>query len=79
MKGILELAKEILRLPASIGIPEDSDFISGTSISDPTYSSVIGTLLLSQKYGGARSKMKLNFSASSFWGSIKNVFGKIVP
>jgi len=79
MKGILELAKEIMRLPASVGAPEDSDFISGTSVADPIFAGVIGTLILSQKYGSGRSKMKLNFSASGFWSSIKNVFSKLIP
>ena len=45
-----ELAKEVLRLPSMIGTPEDSDFISGTSIGDPIFAGIIGTLLLSQKY-----------------------------
>ncbi|MCK9272774.1 cell division protein FtsA [Candidatus Gracilibacteria bacterium] len=78
MKGILELSKEVLRLPSAIGVPEDSDFISGTSISDPQFSSVIGTLLLSQKYSTHKGS-KLNFSIGGYWNSLKSLFYKIVP
>ncbi|MDD2565302.1 MAG: cell division protein FtsA [Candidatus Gracilibacteria bacterium] len=78
MKGILELSKEVLRLPSSIGLPEDSDFISGTSVSDPQFSAVIGTLILSQKYGVHKSS-NFKFNIGGFWNSLKNLFGKIVP
>ena len=50
MRGLVDLAKDVLRLPTIIGIPEDSDHISGTSIGDPQYAGIVGTLLLSQKY-----------------------------
>ncbi|MDD2487178.1 MAG: cell division protein FtsA [Candidatus Gracilibacteria bacterium] len=79
MKGLLELSKEILRLPASIGVPEDSDFISGTSISDPQFSSVIGTLILSQRYSTHKGGIKFNMSIGGFWNSLKNLWYKIVP
>jgi hypothetical protein len=79
MRGILPLAKEILRLPASIGTPENSDFISGTSIDDPMYASVIGTILLAHRYGISRHKTRLNFSLDGFWGSLKSLAHKIIP
>ncbi|EKD66686.1 MAG: cell division protein FtsA [uncultured bacterium (gcode 4)] len=78
MKWILELSKEVLRLPSAIWVPEDSDFISGTSISDPQFSSVIWTLLLSQKYS-THKWSKLNFSIGWYWNSLKSLFYKIVP
>jgi hypothetical protein len=62
-----------------IGTPEDSDFISGTSIGDPIFAGIIGTLLLSQKYGVSRSGFKLNLSFHGFFGSIKNALKKIMP
>lgn len=79
MRGILDLSKEILRLPSSIGIPEDSDLISGTSIGDPLFAGIIGTLLLSQKYGVHRGSFKLNVSLTGWLASLKNVFKKIIP
>lgn len=78
-RDVNELAKEVLRLPSMIGTPEDSDFISGTSIGDPIFAGIIGTLLLSQKYGVARSGFKLNLSLGGFFGSIKNALKKIMP
>ncbi len=77
MKGILELSKEVLRLPTSIGLPEDSDFISWTSVSDPQFSSVIWTLILSQKYWVHKSSS--HFNIWWFWNSLKNLFTKIIP
>jgi hypothetical protein len=62
-----------------IGTPEDSDFISGTSIGDPIFAGIIGTLLLSQKYGVTRSGFKFNLSFSGFLGSMKNALKKIMP
>lgn len=79
MKGALDLAKEVLRLPASIGVPEDSDHISGTSIGDPVFAGIIGTIMLAQRYGIRGNAFKLNLSLGGFWGSVKNVFSKIIP
>lgn len=79
MKWLLELSKEILRLPATIWVPEDSDYISGTSISDPQFSSVIWTLILSQRYSSHKWWLKLNMSIWGFWNSLKTLWYKIVP
>lgn len=78
IKWILELSKEILRLPSTIGLPEDSDFISWTSVSDPQFSSVIWTLVLSQRYTASRWP-RLNINIWWFMGSIKRLFWKIIP
>jgi len=76
--GILDLAKESLRLPATIGMPESADITSGTSLADPSFASAIGTLLISQKYGGGfRSTIKMNFSMGGFVNSFKNLLKKI--
>lgn len=79
MRGLVELARGYLRLPASIGIPENVDGISGTSIGDPIYSSVIGNLLLMQKYGTARRPFKVQFSFGGILGSLKNLIKKVIP
>lgn len=79
MRGIVDIAKETLRLPASVGIPEDSELISGTSVGDPVYAGVIGTLLLSQRYGPAHGRFRLHFSMGGFMNSLKNLFSKLVP
>lgn len=53
--------------------------ISGTSMSDPTYTAVIGTLLLAGKYGTAKKPFKINFSFGNSFNSLKNIFKKLIP
>ena len=79
MRGLLDLARESLRLPASIGVAEDLDGASGTSIGDPIYTSVIGVLLLAQKYGNLKKPFKLNLSLSNILASIKHFFKRFIP
>ena len=62
MHGLVDLARNYLRLPANIGVPENIEGISGTSIADPIYSASIGTLLLVGKYGSIKQSLKVQFS-----------------
>lgn len=41
MRGLVDLARTYMRLPASIGVPDSVEGVRGTSISDPIYSSVV--------------------------------------
>jgi cell division protein FtsA len=79
MRGLVDLARTYMRLPASIGVPDQVEGVSGTSISDPIYSSVVGNLLLIQKYGTAKRPFKVNFSLGNAFGSLKNIFKKMIP
>ncbi|MBC7498631.1 cell division protein FtsA [Candidatus Gracilibacteria bacterium] len=79
MRGLVDLARTYMRLPASIGVPDQVEGVSGTSISDPIYSSVVGNLLLIQKYGTAKRPFKVNFSLGNVFGSLKNIFKKMIP
>jgi cell division protein FtsA len=79
MRGLVELARTYMRLPASIGLPDSIEGVRGTSISDPIYSSVVGNLLLIQKYGTAKRPFKVNFSVVSIFVSLKGIFKKIMP
>ncbi len=79
MRGVVGLARESLRLPAMIGIAEDLDGASGTSIGDPVYTSVIGVLLLAQKYGNLRKPFKLNLSFSQIFANIKTFVKRLLP
>lgn len=79
MRGLVDLARTYMRLPASIGLPDSVEWVRGTSISDPIYSSVVGNLLLIQKYGTAKRPFKVNFSIGGIFGSLKNIFKKIMP
>jgi hypothetical protein len=51
-RNLIDLAKSELRLPCTIGFPEDQEFVTGTSVSDPGFASAVGALLLSQRSGG---------------------------
>ena len=77
--GLLDLSREYLRLPANIGIPENVDGITGTSIADPIYSSAVGNLILIQKYGTRGRPFKVNISLGGVFGSLKHLFKKIMP
>ncbi len=79
MRGLVDLAREYLRLPACVGVPDEVDGISGTSISDPVYTAAVGTLLLAQKYGTARKPFKIQVSFGGLFGSMKNLFKKLIP
>lgn len=79
MRGLADLARDYLRLPASIGVPEQVEGISGTSISDPIYTTVVGTLLLAQKYGTAKKPFKFSFSPGKSISSLKSLFKKFIP
>ena len=79
MRGLADLARDYLRLPACIGVANEVDGVSGTSLSDPIYTSVIGTLLLAQKYGTAKKPFKINLSVGNLFRSLKNLFKKIIP
>ncbi len=79
MRSLIPLAKEILRLPVTIGVPSESDRVSGAVVSDPVYAAVVGTVTLARRYQGARRSVAIAFSVSGFWQSVKNLFGKILP
>jgi cell division protein FtsA len=79
MRGLADRAREYLRLPATIGVADQVEGISGTSIADPIYTSVIGTLLLAQKYGTARKPFKFTFSPGKSMASLKALFKKFIP
>jgi cell division protein FtsA len=79
MCGLVDIAREYLRLPASIGVSNNIDGITGTSIADPIFSSVIGVLLLAQRYGTAKLPFKVHFSITSITNSLKNLFKKVMP
>lgn len=79
IEGLTELARTYMRLPASIGTPNAVDGISGTSLGDPTYTAVVGNLLLIQKYGAGATHFRPNFSFKKIWQSLKNLIKRVIP
>lgn len=45
-QGIVDLAKRSLRLPVFIGVPVEKESLTETSISDPVFAGVVGSLIL---------------------------------
>ncbi len=77
MRGLVDLSKEVLRLPVVVGVPRENDLIADTSVCDPSFSSVLWTIFLANKYRDARSKISFDFG--SIFGSITKVFKKLLP
>lgn len=77
MRGLVELSKDVLRLPVVIGIPSIDDFISDTSMNDPSFAGVLWTMIIANKYRDARST--ISFNVGSLFASITKVFKKLLP
>lgn len=77
MKWFVAVAKSTLKLPTFIWIPASQDELADTSINDPVFAAVIGTMVLSNKYGNIGKALSINFS----WmlNSLTNLFKKILP
>lgn len=76
-RWLVEMTKEILRLPVFIWVPVEKNSLTDTTISDPLFASVIWTLILANKYSAVPSGFSINFSW--FFNSIIKAFKKIIP
>ena len=76
-KGLIELTKDILKLPSFIGVPHVNDELVTKSIADPSYVAIIWNMILANKYGEEHHSFTINF----WWllDSIKKIFKKIMP
>lgn len=77
MRWLVELSKEVLRLPVVIGIPVIDDFTPDTTVNDPSFAWVLWNLIVTNKYRSARNALNLNLW--SLFGSISKVFKKMLP
>lgn len=76
-RGILEVAKESLRLPCFIGTPVEKDNLGDTTISDPVFAGVIGSMILANRYASTSVPFSLNIGG--MFGSIVKVIKKLLP
>ncbi len=76
-KGLIELSKEVLKLPCFIWTPSINDELVDTSISDPSFAAVVWNIILAKKYSLEHSTFSLNFRG--FIESISKIFKKIIP
>jgi cell division protein FtsA len=79
-RNLIELAKAELRLPCSIGFPEDQEYVTGTSVSDPGFAGAIGALLLSQRAGGmSKGRISIGAGLGGLRDSAKKFFKFLLP
>lgn len=76
-RGILELAKDILRLPCFIGTPVEKDSLSDSTISDPVFAAAIGSMILANKY--SHGNMGFSINVFGIFGSAVKAFKKLLP
>ncbi|MCH8519082.1 cell division protein FtsA [Candidatus Gracilibacteria bacterium] len=76
--GLQSLAKKVLRLPVFIGVPQEKQNLSGTSISDPVFASVVGSLIFGNKNPYARP-FHLNLNLGGFYESCKKLLRRLIP
>lgn len=74
---VIELAKKSLRLPVFLWVPAEKESIMDTTISDPVFAGVVGSLILGNKYSHGKWSFQLNIWG--FFDSIVKVFRKILP
>jgi len=76
-KWLIELTKDILKLPSFIWIPTINDELVDKSISDPSYVAIIWNMILANKYWDEHHSFSINFS----WiiDSLKKLYKKIMP
>lgn len=78
-RGLTDLARSYLRLPATLGVPDMVESISGTSMSDPIYTAVVGNMLLIQKYGAPKRPFKFQFNIQGLVASLQRFIKKFIP
>ncbi len=75
--GLVDIAKDVLRLPVFIGVPVEKDSLTETSISDPVFAAVIGSMIFANKYSVGSIPFSLNITG--MFDSIVKVFKKMLP
>lgn len=79
MKWFVNLAKTWLKLPVFIGLPVSRDDLVDASISDPEFSAVIWTMILSNLYNDDYTSFNFSLNFKSIIESIKKLFSKFLP
>lgn len=77
MKWLVDLTKEVLRLPTIVWLPTEKDVLSGTFISDPSFASVIWAMILANRH--SMEHTGLNINVWNIFASIVKVFKKLLP
>jgi hypothetical protein len=56
----MEISKTNLRLPSIMGAPLEKDLFSDMPVNDSVFASVIGTMILANRYRGETKTIRLN-------------------
>ena len=76
--GLQDLAKKVLRLPVFIWVPQEKQNLSWTTISDPVFASVVGSLIFWNKNPYGRW-FQLNLNLWWIFDSFKKMIRKLIP
>jgi len=76
-KWLIELTKDILKLPSFIWVPKVNDELIDKSINDPSYVSIIWNMILANKYWEEHHSFSINLSG--IIDSLKKLYKKIMP
>ncbi len=76
-KWLIELTKDVLKLPSFIWVPLVNDELVDKSIWDPSYVVIIWNMILANKYWDENHRFTINFDWILL--SIKKVLKKIMP
>ena len=73
-----DLAKKVLRLPVFIWVPQEKQNLSGTTISDPVFASVVWSLIFWNKNPYEKG-FQLNLNIWWIFDSLKKIIRKLIP
>lgn len=76
-KWLIELSKDVLKLPSFIWVPHINDELVDKSINDPSYVAITWNMILANRYWEEHHKLTINFA----WilESIRKILKKIMP
>lgn len=78
MPGIIDMARELLNLPAQIGFPQNYDGVVD-KIDDPSYATAIGLLIWGSRYEGRHHGGMRGINLKKGISSVKGWFKNLIP
>jgi len=78
MPGVIDLAREVLNLPAQIGFPQNYDGVVD-KIEDPAYATAIGLLIWGSRFEARQHAGLKRISLKKGLSSVKDWFKHLIP
>lgn len=80
VRNLIEFAKAELKLPCTIWFPEDQEYVTGSSVSDPSFASSVWAMLLPQRGGGfGRGRFSIGAGIGGLKESARKFFKFLLP